>query len=83
MLTSASTAGVYTETAATSAPPYNDIGGVYQHDFTASDLVGTCVNAGFAANLEIWGKATDGRYHLGIHTRRLIAFALAESEDDS
>ena len=82
-LATASTAGVYTETAASSAPPYNDISGIYQHDFMADDLVGTCVNAAFAANLDIWGKATDGSERLGIHARRLIAFALAESENDS
>ncbi len=80
-LSTAGTAGIYTETAAVSAPPYSAVGGVYQHDFTAGALVGRCINAAFAANLDIWGKATDGRYRLGIHTRRLIAFALAESED--
>jgi hypothetical protein len=80
-LATASTGGVYTETSVTSAPPYTDIGGVFQHNFSASSLVGTCVNAAFAADLHIWGKATDGRYRLGIHARRLIAFALAESED--
>lgn len=78
-----STADPYTETAATSAPPYNDISGVYQNDFMATSLVGTCVNAAFAADLHIWGKATDGRYRLGIYDRRLIAFALAESEDET
>jgi hypothetical protein len=80
-LSTASTLGVYTETAVTSAPPYSDISGVYQHNFAVSALVGRCINAAFAADLDIWGKATDGRYRLGIHTRRLIAFALAESED--
>ncbi len=81
-LASASTAGVYTETAATSAPPYSDIGGMYQHNFSAGDLVGSCVNAAFAADLDIWGKATNGYHRLGIHAGRLIAFALAESEDE-
>jgi len=76
----ASTAGVYTETSAVSAPPYLKVAGVYQQNFTASGLVGDCVNAAFAANLDIWGKATNGRERLGIHTRRLIAFALAETE---
>ncbi len=83
VLATASTADVYTETAAASAPPYTDISGVYQNNFAATDLVGTCVNAAFAADLHIWGKATDGRYRLGIHARRLIAFALAERENDS
>jgi len=82
VLATASTAGIYTETAATSAPPYNDVGGIYQHDFAAVDLVGTCINAAFAANLHIWGKATDGHDRLGIGGERLIAFALAESEDE-
>ncbi len=81
-LLAASTAGIYTETSVASAPPYNDIGGTYQHDFQATDLVDTCVNAAFASDLHIWGKATDGRYRLGIYDRGLIAFALAESEDD-
>jgi hypothetical protein len=80
-LASASTAGVYTETSAISAPPYNDIGGIYQHNFATIDLVGSCVNAAFAADLDIWGKATNGFYRLGIHSGRLIAFALAESEE--
>ena len=78
----ASTAGVYTETSAISAPPYLKIAGVYQQNFTAGELVGDCVNAAFAANLDIWGKATDGRERLGIHARRLIAFALAETETE-
>ena len=76
----ASTAGVYSETAAISAPPYNKVAGVYEHNFTAGELVGDCVNAAFAADLDIWGKATDGRYRLGIDSHRLIAFALAETE---
>ena len=82
-LTTASTTGVHTEAAVTSAPPYNDISGIYQHDFTAADLVGACVNAAFAASLNIWGKATNGSERLGIHAERLIAFALAEREDDA
>lgn len=81
-LASASTTGVYTETIATSAPPYSDIGGVYQHNFSAVDLVESCVNAAFAADLHIWGKATNGYGRLGIGSRELIAFALAESEED-
>ncbi len=80
-LSTTSIVGIYTETAAVLAPPYSAAGGVYQHDFTAGARVGRCINAAFAANLDIWGKATDGRYRLGIHTRRLIAFALAKSED--
>lgn len=77
----ASTAGIYSETAAILAPPYNKVAGVYQQNFTASELVEDCINAAFAADLDIWGKATDGRYRLGIDDHRLIAFALAETED--
>ncbi len=77
-VTAASTAGIYTETSAASAPPYSDIGGVYQNNFTAVTLVETCVNAAFAADLRVWGKVTDGRHRLGIYKRELIAFALAK-----
>ncbi len=79
-LSSASTAGIYTEASATFAPPYSDIGGIYQNDFTALELVEDCVNAAFAADLHIWSKATDGRYRLGIHARDLTAFALAKNK---
>ncbi|MCW8933247.1 MAG: hypothetical protein OQK98_00850 [Gammaproteobacteria bacterium] len=77
----ASTAGVYSETAAILAPPYNKVAGVYQQNFTAYELVGDCVNAAFAADLDVWGKTTNGRYRLGIDAHRLIAFALAETEE--
>jgi len=80
-LSVASTAGKYSETAAISAPPYNKVADVYQQNFTANELVEDCINAAFAADLDIWGKATDGRYRLGIHEHRLIAFALAETEE--
>jgi len=81
---SASTLDPYVEVAAASAPTgttaYAKVGGEYQRDFTPAELVGTCVNAAFAASLNVYGKATDGYQRLGIDASRLIAFALAEQE---
>ncbi len=86
-LNSASTLAPYVETAAASAPtttaPYSKVGSYYRRNFTPVELVGTCVDAAFAASLHIFGKATNGRHRLGIDTSRLIAFALAEQEDDA
>lgn len=74
----------FVEVAALSAPtstlPYTKLSGNYQRDFTPSELVGTCINAAFAANLHVWGKATDGYYRLSNNAEQLIAFALAEQE---
>ena len=81
-LTSASTDGAYIETSSPSAAPYTDVDGVYQHHFAATDLVGSCINAAFAADLYVWGKAMNGRHRLGLDSRRLIAFALAESIEE-
>nr|WP_281720113.1 hypothetical protein [Nitrosomonas nitrosa] len=82
---SASTLPPYVEVAAASAPttgtiPYTKVSGRYQRDFTPEELVGTCINAAFAASLGVYGKATDGSQRLGrdIDSSRLIAFALAE-----
>ncbi|WP_251358515.1 hypothetical protein [Kangiella sp. TOML190] len=75
----ASTSSPYVETAAVAAPPYTKVGSTYQNDFSASDLVGSCINAAFAADLDVWGKATNGYKRLGIDSHRLIAFALAEN----
>jgi hypothetical protein len=66
--------------APTSTLPYTKLSGNYQRDFTPSELVGTCINAAFAANLHVWGKATDGYYRLSNNAEQLIAFALAEQE---
>jgi hypothetical protein len=86
-LASASTLAPYVEVAASSAPtasatPYTKIGGNYQRDFTPVELVGTCVNAAFAASLGVYGKAFNGTDRLGLDASRLIAFALAELETD-
>jgi hypothetical protein len=75
----------YVEVASASAPttanPYvKQMDGYYQRDFTPSELVGTCVNAAFAASLGVYGKATDGYQRLGINASELIAFALAIEE---
>lgn len=81
---SASTLAPYVEVAAVSAPttttPYTKMSGNYQRDFTPGELVGTCVNAAFAASLGVYGKATNGHARLGLDATRLIAFALAEQE---
>ncbi|MAU00386.1 MAG: hypothetical protein CL608_24860 [Anaerolineaceae bacterium] len=86
-LDSASTLAPYVETAAASAPttslPYNKVSDYYRRNFTPVELVGTCVDAAFAASLHIYGKATNGRDRLGIDASRLIAFALAEQEEDA
>jgi hypothetical protein len=77
----------YIEVAAASAPttgtPYvKQMDSYYQRDFTPFELVGTCVNAAFAASLGVYGKATDGYQRLGINTSELIAFALAIEEGE-
>lgn len=81
---SASTLDPYVEVAAANAPttttPYLKVSDVYQRDFTPMELVGTCVNAAFAASLGVYGKATNGDHRLGLDASRLIAFALAEEE---
>lgn len=78
----ASTLAPYVEVAAASAPttsaPYVKLAGYYQRDFTPAELVGSCVNAAFAAGLGVYGKATNGYQRLGLDASRLIAFALAE-----
>lgn len=78
----ASTLAPYVEVAAPTAPttsaPYVKAAGSYQRDFTPVELVGTCVNAAFAASLGVYGKATNGYTRLGLDASRLIAFALAE-----
>jgi hypothetical protein len=50
----------------------------YQRDFAPTELVGTCVNAAFAASLGVYGKAYNGDVRLGYDATRLIAFALAQ-----
>ncbi|WP_426688219.1 hypothetical protein [Rhodanobacter ginsengiterrae] len=76
-----STLAPYVEVAAASAPtgstPYVKIADYYQRDFNPAELVGTCINAAFAANLGVYGKATNGYQRLGLDDSRLIAFALA------
>ncbi len=81
----ATTLAPYVEVAAASAPtasaPYNKSAGFYQRDFAPADLVGTCVNAAFAASLGVHAKATNGDQRLGgMDTWKWIAFALAEQE---
>lgn len=77
----ATTTGAYVETSAISAPTsgtaYTLSAGNYQHDFSAGDLVGACINAAFAADLSVYGKATNGYWRLGYDAHELIAFALA------
>lgn len=77
-----STLAPYVEVAAPSAPtgsaPYVKLAGYYQRDFTPTQLVGSCVNAAFAAHLYVYGKATNGYQRLGLDASQLIAFALAE-----
>ncbi|AXF85417.1 hypothetical protein DTO96_101148 [Ephemeroptericola cinctiostellae] len=79
----ASTAPTYIETAALTAPTgsasysYNLVSGTYQAKFLASDLVGACGNAAFAAHLAVYGKVTNGYWPLSNNASRLIAFALA------
>ena len=80
----ASTLAPYVEVAAASAPttttPYTKVVGNYQRDFAPTELVGTCVNAAFAASLGVYGKATNGYGRLGLDDSGLIAFALAEQK---
>ncbi len=80
----ASTLAPYVEVAAVSAPttttPYSKFADYYQRDFTPTELLGTCVNAAFAASLGVYGKATNGYGRLGLDDSGLIAFALAEQE---
>lgn len=84
---SASTLSPYVEVASAVAPtttsPYVKSGGNYERDFTPVDLVGSCVNAAFAASLGVYGKASNGYQRLGYDASRLIAFALAEQEPDT
>lgn len=72
----------YVEVAAASAPtataPYVKASGWYQRDFTPAELVGTCVNAAFAASLGVYSKATNGNRRQVFDRGLLIAFALAE-----
>lgn len=83
---SATTTAPYVEVAAASAPtgssPYVKVGDYYQRDFTPAELVGSCVDAAFAASLGVYGKATNGYHRLGLDASGLIAFALAEEEDE-
>lgn len=86
-LATASTTAPYVEVSAASAPtgsltPYSKVGGYYQRDFAPAELVGTCVNAAFAASLGVYGKAMNGDHRLGLDASELIAFALAEVEPD-
>ena len=80
----ASTLAPYVEVAVASAPtgsaPYVKLAGYYQRNFTPTELVGSCVNAAFAASLGVYGKATNGYQRLGLDASRLIAFALAEQQ---
>lgn len=84
-LSAASTTAPYVEVASASAPtgtaPYVKSAGVYRRDFAPADLVGSCVNAAFAASLGVYGKATNGHHRLGLDASDLIAFALAQHED--
>lgn len=83
-LPSASTVAPYVEVSAASAPtgstPFAKVGSFYQRDFSPVELVGTCVNAAFAAQVTVYGKATNGYQRLGLDDHRLIAFALAQEE---
>jgi hypothetical protein len=83
-LAAASTLAPWVEVAAVSAPtggatPYSLVAGDYQRDFAPTELVGSCVNAAFAASLGVWGKATNGWQRIGYDASRLIAFALAKT----
>lgn len=85
-LAAATTLSPYVEVASATAPtgtsPYNKVGDYYRRDFAPSELVGTCVNAAFAANLSVIGKATNGYHRIGLDAHRLIAFALAEQHEE-
>lgn len=85
-LAAATTLAPYVETASATAPtnttPYSKAGDYYRRDFAPSELVGTCVNAAFAATLSVYGKATNGYERIGLDAYRLIAFALAEEENE-
>jgi len=79
----ASTTAPYVEVASATAPTTGSSyskqpDGRYRHDFSPAELVGPCVNAAFAANLGVYGKATNGYQRLGYDASRLIAFALAQ-----
>lgn len=84
VLLSASTVAPYVEVGAASAPTtstaYAKVADFYQRDFTPAELVGTCVNAAFAADIYVFGKATNGQHRIGLDAHQLIAFALAEEE---
>jgi hypothetical protein len=82
-LASATTLSPYVEVAAAVAPAgtgayTRQLDTYYQRDFAPTELVGTCVNAAFAAVLSVYGKATNGDDRLGYDASRLIAFALAQ-----
>ena len=82
-LASATTLSPYVEVAAAIAPAgtgayVRQPDTYYQRDFAPTELVGTCVNAAFAASLGVYGKATNGEVRLGYDASRLIAFALAQ-----
>jgi hypothetical protein len=78
----------YVEVASATAPLSPGPGfalsaGYYERTFEPSELVGACVNAAFAASLNVYGKATNGWWRLGYDAHELIAFALAaHSEED-
>jgi hypothetical protein len=79
----ASTTAPYVEVAAATAPTTGasyaqQPDGFFRHDFAPGELVGACVNAAFAADLGVYGKAMDGWQRIGYDVRRLIAFALAQ-----
>jgi hypothetical protein len=83
-LAAATTLAPYVEVASATAPttttPYSKAVDYYQRNFAPNELVGTCVNAAFAASLHVYGKATNGYERIGLDASRLIAFALAEQE---
>lgn len=81
-LAAASTAAPYVETSSVTATPYVKVAGVYAHEFDPSTLVGSCVNAAFAASLGVYGKATNGYHRIGYDLSPLIAFALAAESDE-
>jgi hypothetical protein len=54
----------------------------YERTFEPDELVGTCVNAAFAAALNVYGKATNGWYRIGYDRHELIAFALAAQSEE-
>ena len=67
----------YVEVAAAGANGYNLAGGYYEREFAPHELLGSCVDAAFAAWLGVYGKATNGTWRLGYDAGPWIAFALA------